>query len=704
MARFRIRFCLTLLLMLPGSAFAAFEWRDVAQQVSIRADGSVHVSDERTLWTDEDFGEAFICINLAPGQTLTLLPDSGALGPGPSARAYTQACEDGSGGTELVIENSSRVQQRRVHFSYRLDNTLDYYFDVVQWYWQLLDTDSPPVRGYRLTVEAPGAMEQPYDAIVYRFGNPQLPQVSLSDDRSTLKVSFRTVPAGYGVEVRYLMDPRLFTRKSEVPGLEQLLRDITTLENINVPGSPAVVLDSSPATLPNRTDTVTLSGSTSGTRVTQVRVGLNGGPSAQCEGTAQFTCTVSNLPVQHNRLQVIALDEAGRAGVADAGVTRLSMLDTLRSDPWLGLAGLALLVWAFLSLLQAKRTFHDPKLDTMLYPFEPPSDLPPAAVPALLTKHFQASAMNPAFHATIMDLARRGYGVFTGRKNRFSMDVNVTKSTDGLLDFEIDVLDFLRQAALTGQAGPVGGFLQQMLGRPAPAVEGDLVPLDETALKKYARTRTGFVEKWATKVRSWVTARFGGRLLTADSVRASHRWLVITALLLVGQVIFAALTLGPARISFTSLAVLTLPLFGLAVSLQSWKPDVAAEVYGWQGFRRTLTDYTRMKDAPDDFFILWDRYFVYAAALGVARQYLKNLERAAPLRGIDETAMVSRAAWIGSYSALGSISSLSEFSGAVSDMSRSLSSSLSSAGVSASSGGSSSGGGGGGGGGSSGGR
>ena len=98
-----------------------------------------------------------------------------------------------------------------------------------------------------------------------------------------------------------------------------------------------------------------------------------------------------------------------------------------------------------------------------------------------------------------------------------------------------------------------------------------------------------------------------------------------------------------------------------------------------------------MPDAPDDFFKLWDRYFVYAAALGVAAQFLKNLQRAAPLKGIDERTLARQGSWMGAANA----SDLASLSRSV----QSLSSALASASASASSGGSSGGGGGGGGGG-----
>src|SRR5688572_7914728 len=123
-----MRFLVTCLLaLLTASAYAqSYQWRDVVQDVQIRSDGSVIVDDTRTLWTDEDFGEAFICIPLQASQNITLLEGSGALGPGPDATAYTQSC---AGGTELVVRNQRRVSERRVRFHYQLDGAVDFYSD-----------------------------------------------------------------------------------------------------------------------------------------------------------------------------------------------------------------------------------------------------------------------------------------------------------------------------------------------------------------------------------------------------------------------------------------------------------------------------------------------------------------------------------------------------------------------------------------------
>ncbi|MDZ7704830.1 MAG: DUF2207 domain-containing protein [Trueperaceae bacterium] len=580
----------------------SYQWRDVVQTVDIQADGTIIVDDERTLVaTSGDFNEAFICLDLTANQSLELL-DGGALGAGPNARAYTQPCEDGSGGTELVVEmdNEFRVAERRVFYRYALSNTLDYYSDVTQWYWIILEEDHPPVRGYELTVTTPGSMQSPYDAYVHRFSNPEQPDVSLSDDRSRLQVTFDRIPRGDGVEIRYLMDPSLFEQQGSRQGLEQLLRD-----------------------------------------------------------------------------------EAEIAGVLE----RQRFFYQLRGSPLWGIAAI-LLVGAISAGIwrDYRRVGQEPDLPQLHHNFEPPSDIPPAAVAAMLHQRFKPQNLKPGFSATVMDLARRGYGEFEkssgfmGFGEQFGMTLRPGKDSSELLPYEIDVLEYLIAAA----------------GR-----HGDLTRLDFAELKKHSqRNWSKFISRWGREVRDWVERRAGGPLVTEESMRALKIWSGIAFVgLLVSGVAGIWLLVDTARvIAWVTLAVCVLLIIVANVSLPAWRKEVAPEIYGWQGFKRTLRDYTIMKDAPDDFFKLWDRYFCYAAALGVAKSFLQNVQKGLSERGFDERSMVRQAHWMN-----GSDLSASDFS-SFSDAVTSMSSALNSASASASSGGSSSGGGGGGGGGSSGGR
>ncbi len=587
--RFRMTLAALALLALLASAWghARFEWRDIVQEVTIAPDGSVVVRDERTLWTpDEDFAEAFICVGHPRSVTLTLLGGSGAVSPGPAATAFQQPC---TAGTEVVVRNQTRVKERRVVFVYQLDGSVDAFTDVVQWYWNLIQLDHPPIVGYRLTVTAPGPMAAPYDAYVMRYGNLELPRVALSADRRVLSVAFDRIPTGDGVEIRYLMDPALFTVRGSRPGFEALLRDQT---------------------------------------------------------------------------RIAGLQERDR------------QLRAFRGSQLWGLLPLAWLLWLAAGIYGAwQRVGREPRTDGMRYPFEPPRDLPPAAVTAMLSQQFNAAGMGPAWFATIMDLARRGLIRFDGDGRKFRILLQPGVDASGLESFEAQVLGYLNSAARARRRGGVE----------------DEVTLAQ--LESYGKTHAQpFLARWAPLVRKWVEGFMGGPLTTAESGAETRRW-TLRALLAVGAgIALAFVFVDAARVAMIVAAVLGGVLLVVAsVSLPAWRPEVASEVAGWLGFKRTLSDYSRMKDAPPDFFMLWDRYFVYAAALGVAERYLKTLQRVAPTRGLDQAQMARQGAWLGA-------SNMSNLAG-ISKAASGLSSSLAKAGASASSGGSSSGGGGGGGGG-----
>jgi len=572
-----------LLLMIAGVAQAQPQWREVVQTVRIAADGSTIFDTELTaVVTSGDFGEVFICVEHG-SSPLTLLPESGVVRANSGGRALTQPCE---GGTEVVVRLEPRTTEARVRLAYRLDESVDRYSDVVQWYWNLLPLDRPTIVGYQLRIEAPGPMAEPFEAYVMRYRNPEVPTVNLSSDRGSLEVSFNRIPAGEGVEIRYLMDPQLFNNAGTRPGLEALLRD-------------------------------------------QARV----------------------------------------SGLVEEEIRRI----TLRSSPWWGLLPLAAFLYLAWGIYGAYlRVGREPRTDGMRYPFEPPRDLPPAAVTAMLQQNFSPTSMGPGWFATIMDLARRGVIAFRGEGRNFIITIDPGAETSGLESFEREVLDYLKAAQLTNKR----------TGQP------NELPL--TILERYGtRHARPFLQRWGAHVRKWIEGFMGGALITPESAKASKQWglRALIAAALPFALIF--ITDGTAQLlMFVSVFAIVGLLLVSQGALPAWRPEIAAEVAGWKGFKRTLSDYSRMKDAPPDFFNLWDRYYVYAAALGVAERYLRTLQRVLPKRTeMDQRRLANQAAWMGAAN----LRDLRSVTRSVQQLSQALAKS----GASASSGGSSSGGGGG---------
>ena len=218
------------LVLLVFSAFAHAEpqWRDVVQTVSIAADGSTIFDMTLTaVVTSGDFGEVFLCVDHGVSR-LTLLPQSGVVRASSGGRAFSQPCDVG---TEVVVRLDQRTSEARVRLAYRIDDSVDVYSDVVQWYWNLFPLERPTIVGYRLSLKIPGSMVAPFDAYVMRYGNPEVPIVSLRADRRRLDVHFDRIPYGDGVEVRYLMDPGLFNAIGSRAGFVELLRDQLRISN-----------------------------------------------------------------------------------------------------------------------------------------------------------------------------------------------------------------------------------------------------------------------------------------------------------------------------------------------------------------------------------------------------------------------------------------------------------------------------------------
>ena len=75
----------------------------------------------------------------------------------------------------------------------------------------------------------------------------------------------------------------------------------------------------------------------------------------------------------------------------------------------------------------------------------------------------------------------------------------------------------------------------------------------------------------------------------------------------------------------------------------------ALEAVRWDAFRRYLTDFSRLQDAPVISLDLWDRYLVYAITFGVAEEVLEQARLHAP----PELEQTSSLYWFGKLRLLG---------------------------------------------------
>lgn len=674
-------------LLLSTHAFAIFYWDNVEQHFDLRANGSVHVTDTRTLvGINEDFGEAFICIQHP--STMRIVMDrenSGAISPGPKASAFSQSC---AGGTELVVKNDSRVTERRVTFAYEIQNAMSYYSDVVEWYWQVMEQDRPAIRGYELTVTFPEPLTEPYDAYVHRYQLLEnLLKVRLSSDGKQLVVTYGpdSMPAGEGLDIRVFMPPTGFSRTGSNPGLEQLLRDEASFALLNVQGSPNISASVPATTRVGKATSVSgQASSPRGTPLQDVNIKVGNAATEACEVGAggAFTCPLTVSQRGLNHFIISAIDVDGYRGTAEFRTQGQNWLDSLRSSTTLAIVYSAFIFLALLAYIVREyfRVGREPKTMAMKYQFEPPSDLPGGLALAIQHQRPDEKNMRDSLYATLLDLARRGH-VTIEQEGRSKTSISLHHNeNDPLREYEAELYRFLQ---------------------PAANAEGVVTSRALTAhVKKRGQT---FFPSWVKSLGLALANERGGPVLTAESTKASNTVLAFAGLGLVLLIAAGFFFTGDPIGVLVVTGILTAGLVVVArVAIPAFRPEIAQERAEWLAFKRTLDDYTIMKDAPADFFKLWDQYFIYAAAFGVAAKFLKNIARAAPLQGMDEKQMMANAMWLTRGGTdMSSISNLSSFA----DTATSISRSLSAATASASSGGSVGGGGGAsGGGGSSGGR
>jgi len=328
---------------------------------------------------------------------------------------------------------------------------------------------------------------------------------------------------------------------------------------------------------------------------------------------------------------------------------------------------------------------RDPKVDYELtYEQEPPSKIPPMALSNLLEgeenkMEIRREAMG--LIATIFDLARRGYlEVREEKKKRFlglgekteQVFIRTNKNTLDLEDFEKDILDFIFSCSSDGKK----------------VTSSEIVDY----CRWHRRDTQKKIEKIDENARRWFEIKF---FPITEKLSTSIRIKIAASML-----IYLAFTI--ILFTFYRSVYLFIPIFitifmtvtSVLISKRTYKS--ALEIKKWKAFKKYISDFSVMKDAPVTLLKIWDEYLVYAIALGVAQKLLENLKELS----IETKRLIAAVGWYHGISPIrGNMISPEAISGFIDGMSHTVSALSSSASVG---GGFSGGGGGGGGGGSSG--
>jgi len=342
---------------------------------------------------------------------------------------------------------------------------------------------------------------------------------------------------------------------------------------------------------------------------------------------------------------------------------------------------------------------REPKLDyEAIYEHEPPREAPPAAVPLILhQKPDKSTLTQPLFSgmmATLLDLGRRGAVVVQetkeGRHTRYSFRLVKPELIDKAGEFASKVTGFFFGQVTSGRA-----------------------EFDESDVKKYGRSRPSAVKDFVGGVfdagMAWWRKALGTDFVERASSRAYGTFLllvlactVVGAFSLVSGLSAIVFFEPPVRLILTvvvaGLVFILFVLIGRAIF--RWTEPAYLEHRRWKNFRKFLCDFSAIEQAPVKLLAIWEQYYVYAVALGVASEFLKHVTRLAEQRGTSLALPVWYVAAGGAHG--GSLASMGQGLSGFSSFAANMSGMMSSFSTASASGGGFSGGGGGGGGGSSG--
>ena len=278
---------------------------------------------------------------------------------------------------------------------------------------------------------------------------------------------------------------------------------------------------------------------------------------------------------------------------------------------------------------------REPKIDYRAeYERDIPTNDPPAIVNAICGSGLSKKIGKPdmdGFKATIMDLINRKYLLLEkkheenegyGLTGSMFLKINSNKDLSALEEFEIDVMSFLKQFEEDGLVSM--DRISDDLSNPETANSfrntynnwmGHIKSkfLDDNELKKF------FNRKGDTLLKT-----FGG----------------ISLVVAAAVFIFTITDALPAARA----ALLVSILLGLVAIISIILPEKIAgqwTTYGeeydakWHNFKKYIKDFSLIKEYPPDSIAIWNKYLVYATALGAADTVKKAMELNVPTEQLE---------------------------------------------------------------------
>jgi hypothetical protein len=283
---------------------------------------------------------------------------------------------------------------------------------------------------------------------------------------------------------------------------------------------------------------------------------------------------------------------------------------------------LAFLLWGLSGAFSwwAFRTYRAHGLEPAVqevgqYYREPAETIPPGAVPFVMDQFSPGiGGASAAFGSTLLDFARRGFVRLEEREKEKFLGLGGGREVDFILarrpgageltDFEEDVWRLLEEA------------------------RGADDRVKPSELRKFFKSHTQWMTTWVENPRAWYER-------TKEPLLVGHHggWMFLTIgggiVLMAGSILLGAFSNNPVVFLSGILAGVTSGLFGVicGAGIPKWRSGPLLRARQWQAYKRFLSDFSAMKEAPAEHYKMWDYHFIYATALGVSKEYLAGLKK-----------------------------------------------------------------------------
>ncbi len=266
-----------------------------------------------------------------------------------------------------------------------------------------------------------------------------------------------------------------------------------------------------------------------------------------------------------------------------------------------------------------------------IYEHEPPRLAPPVTLPLILNQNPSKEKIRQeiwqGMFASLLDLATKGY-------------ITIREVREGEKRY------YLWQKEKEGEIEP---FSREIFKFFFANLSEDKKTFTEERVKGYLKNHSSevlpFLSHLASRAKSWWELELKSHLLDPRSATAYRIYLSLAIpLIILGAISFGTGLYAIPIFSGSAFPFILIPAVVMIILftfwgkvINRWSEPAYLEHKRWLNFKRFLTDFSALSHAPITLLAIWEKYFVYAVALGVAKEFLKNLGKLSEEKGYPIT-------------------------------------------------------------------